>query len=155
MSDSDTTKHDPEDIFSESVEAKLHDDPLTWGEVYMIMDDVNFVRETLAIGDGTIPKLPKGRPGDAQRCVLAVALSNGWKASVDGEEILLRRPLDTGDKFDYSGVKEKLSKRFRSVRANRDDYDHYHVVAFGTPPHMHKLIAQFDAYLLPELILED
>lgn len=60
----------------------------------LALDDANEIRRALAIGDGVLPELPKGRLQNAKDCVLARALSNGWKAHVGSEETIMFHPFE-------------------------------------------------------------
>jgi hypothetical protein len=59
------------------------------------LEDANSIRRALAIGEGILPELPKGIPGNEQMCVLAKALSNGWAPFVDAEEASVYHEIDS------------------------------------------------------------
>lgn len=48
----------------------------------VVLDQVNMIRMAVGIGEGKLPELPKGVRGNSDYCVLARALSNGWRAEV-------------------------------------------------------------------------
>lgn len=54
-----------------------------------VLDMANDIRHAMMIGEGKMPELPQGEPGDARHCVLAVALSNGWSSKVDSDGVEL------------------------------------------------------------------
>lgn len=58
------------------------------------LNDANSIRLALAIGDGVLPELPPGKIGDNQECVLARALSNGWKATISAGSSALFHPSE-------------------------------------------------------------
>jgi hypothetical protein len=47
-----------------------------------VLDDINLIRQAVGIGEGKLPELPKGVRSKDEQCVLARALSNGWRATV-------------------------------------------------------------------------
>jgi hypothetical protein len=120
----------------------------------VVLEQVNIVRTALAIGEGKLPKLPQGIPGDPQHCVLAAALSNGWVPNVGEEEITLRHPTEG---IDWSALKDALeSYGFQGVllgsagRPSRPLKNRS--ISFDTPAAMSQLIRSFDEGDLPFLL---
>lgn len=118
-----------------------------------VLEQVNQIRQALAIGEGKLPELPKGVPGNSSQCVLARALSNGWKARVE--------PLDI--RLSYDGLEEEGYKKataalvhlgFDARYYGGNDDDPRELVIYSTTE-MRKLVEDFDEELIPELILED
>jgi hypothetical protein len=72
--------------------------------------DANSIRHALAIGDGVLPELPKGQLGNSEQCVLARALSNGWKATVNSDETHLLHPFEGKTAADVRKAVEALEQ---------------------------------------------
>jgi hypothetical protein len=131
------------------------------------LEKVNEIRIALAIGEGKLPELPKGQPGEAEHCVIAKALSNGWVPSVNEDEITLRHPWDENFNWEAAvealiamGIKpldydnmdwgqEVVPKQFlaSTIRKGRKI-----VIVFQTPIVLAELISRFDREELPQLI---
>lgn len=114
----------------------------------IVLDEANRIRLALAIGEGLLPELPQGVPGNGELCVLARALSNGWDASVDDDEVCLTHPF-------------KLEEDFRRAAKALEDLG-FEDVEYGTgfvnflPSwSMGRFIRNFDGGIFPELILGD
>jgi hypothetical protein len=113
------------------------------------LEQVNSIRTALAIGDGALKELPKGSIGEAHHCVLARALSNGWKAGVyPGEEIYFEHPGLGYD--DFRRAAETLEVLGLSVESFGESW-----VCVEPTLEMSQLAWAFDDGLIPELVLED
>lgn len=115
------------------------------------LDQVNAIRIALAIGEGKIPALPQGVPGNADHCVIAKALSNGWKAYVDNNSIELIHSIDST--IEKAKIRNALAESgFIILAMYSDDNEIYIVIKTTTA--LDLMIRAFDEQLLPELILE-
>lgn len=117
------------------------------------LDQVNLIRQALAIGEGKLPKLPPGSPGDPKMCVIANALSNGWEAIVGPDELNLRHPTEG---IDWEAIKDTLEAYEFQVslshpgRKNRPLKSR--TIVIRTPAAMAQLINLFDEGKLPSLL---
>lgn len=111
------------------------------------LEQANMIRIALAIGEGKLDALPKGKPGDPAQCVIAKALSNGWEACVDNDQIELSH--DGEETVDLIAAAEALtSLGFEEVKGFGGS------ISFNTTTAMHEVISLFDDGKLPDLILE-
>jgi len=134
-----------------------------------VLADANDIRRALAIGDGILPELPKGVISEQEDCVLAVALSNGWHASVSSTEATLSHPMQKigADGVEREGkTREEVDKSVEAlgqlgfldvtVHPKRDD-ERYAMNWTIEIPHtyaMAKFVNNFDNGKYPDLILE-
>jgi hypothetical protein len=154
----------------------------TGASLQKVLQDVNFIRTALLMGEGKLETLPAGDPNDPEHCVLANALSNGWSPYVDGDLVLAHSAGEVLENMNWERTLTKLNARFgpgcsyirmwRYERGsadfewNLDDYvveDRQHAasdddtvrVGFYIPgtDEMDYLIEDFDKSLLPDLIL--
>lgn len=110
----------------------------------------NMVREALAIGEGKLPRLPKGVRGDASFCVLARALSNGWMPKVAQTRISLSH-LNEG--FDWIAAAQTLRQQgFENVRVGGKPTSKNRSISFRTTTAMNELIERFDSGDILELV---
>ena len=84
------------------------DTSLTWGDLGVILEDVNKIRIALGIGEGKLPELPAGIKGDPRMCVLAKALSNGWEIEVESE-LRFTHPEYFSKPFDWMKAVDALN----------------------------------------------
>lgn len=119
------------------------------GLVSRALKQVNDIRIALAIGEGKIPRLPKGVPSDSKQCVLARALSNGWTATVAGV-VTLKHPKEGVDWTATRDTLELLGFQHVKLTHNR----RYNVLTFQLTDEMDELISRFDTRRMPHLILE-
>lgn len=135
----------------------------------IVLGDANAIRHALAIGEGLLPELPKGKIGDNRLCVLARALSNGWEPDVDPTCTTLKHDWDT---MSYSQIRlaaDQLSEfGFKGVHLAPDkdpgeltfdeideEYpEHCWILSFDNTYAMELLIDLFDNKKIPELILD-
>lgn len=116
------------------------------GAKKIALEQVNFIREAMAIGEGKLPKLPRGISGDPKHCVLARALSNGWVATASPNRVKLYHG-DGGVEVDFKVIAETLKQRgFRKV-----NYNSRGEVSFQPPQAMTQLMDMFDNNMLPSL----
>lgn len=139
-------------LFSSESEPRIEYGPRQLFKI--VLEQVNLVRTALAIGEGKLPKLPPGVPGDAQHCVIAAALSNGWKPCVADDEIMLEHPTKG---IDWDAIKATLEAYgFQDVelgitgRPSRPKKTR--TITFRTPAAMAQLIFEFDKGELPSLL---
>lgn len=120
----------------------------------ILLEQVNRIRLALAVGEGKLEQLPKGRKGDPHMCVLARALSNGWKAGwkadVSNDEICLCNYHLSSEGLDRSvealcnvGFKAKIDKR------------HPCKIVFPPTKTMVNFIFRFDQGDFEDLILKE
>lgn len=127
-----------------------------------LLDQVNKIRMALAIGEGKLQELPKGKQSSSVQCVLARALSNGWKARVSShiqithslplpENVNLEKVAQTLRGYGFKGVEiidgscyTRFSRHFRKPAG----------VSFRATPTMDNFIDRFDNGDFPHLILE-
>lgn len=145
-----------------------------------LLETANKIRLAIGIGEGKIEQLPKGKIGDTTQCVLARALSNGWKAEVESDNIQLRCPVKLRNKFDFdAGATALRQLGFKEVsitdvnRYTKEDVqaDNDHkvkygyrnekldkfvpaILSFATTANMANFIERFDDGDFPDLILE-
>lgn len=116
------------------------------------LEEVNKIRMALAIGEGKIEALPKGKPERPDQCVLARALSNGWEAAVYPLEAVYLTNNDESYDVDFDKCAESLKQLgFKSVYFWLNSRQ----VEFAPTSAMNALAIAFDKKLLPDLILED
>jgi len=144
--------------------ALVDDSTLTYADLSEILEDVNTIRLAVGIGEGKIPRLPAGIPGDSQQCVLARALSNGWEPDVDGSFITLKNfDYETLDNFDFEEAVGVLKSKGLDASYDVEEYEEDDGSIFKEEgyinikctPLMSKLITEFDDKHLPSLILND
>lgn len=149
--------------------ATVDNSTLTVSDLGIILNDVNKIRLAVGIGEGKLKELPEGIPEDAEQCVLANALSNGWEAEVDSairlkhidhfeteedELIIWERTVNALNKRGFNAFLEDNSYHddcnAMNCWCNED-----RAIVINTTPLMRTLITEFDRGLLPSLILED
>lgn len=118
----------------------------------LILDDVNTIRLALAIGEGTLEALPPGKQQNSEQCVLARALSNGWKAEID-ERIVLTPPDDV--EVDLSACVRELNACGIKARKRDDDFDECSWVEIEIASLWADFIDDFDDGAIPHLIFKD
>lgn len=129
------------------------------------LEIVNKIRTVLLIGEGKLESLPMGYLRDAHSCVLALALSNGWRSQV-GEYIYLVHAPDGSVNFNMLRV--ALEERgFRGVShltqetGWNDELEQYNPpgevcgVKFNCPTVLEQFFTKFDSGQYPNLILND
>jgi len=132
---------------------------LTKADMGRILEDVNSIRLAIGIGEGKIPELPKGRPGDASQCVLARALSNGWEPDIETDRIRLSNyEPDVLKTFDFEKVVSTLRLKGLEASYEVDEWEGERESCWITitpTEEMQTLIRDFDNGFLPSLILKD
>lgn len=121
----------------------------------ILLDQVNNIRMALAIGEGKLEELPRGFPKHDEQCVLARALSNGWKAAVS-DTIKLSNTKITREQHDAC-VKALKSLGFRVVDEchARNGRLRIQLIAIEPSRTMANFIERFDDGDFPDLILSD
>jgi hypothetical protein len=112
----------------------------------LLLNQINSIREALAIGEGKLDELPKGEPGAAHHCVIAKALSNGWEAEVSDYIVLLHENRD--DAIDFKALAKALRKRGFKVEDVGWDF-----IKISPTKTMDNFIERFDSGDFPNLIL--
>jgi hypothetical protein len=130
--------------------------------IHRVLEKVNSIRAGLAYGEGLLKELPKGIVGDEKHCVLAIALSNGWQADVNAEEVILKHEGD--NEIDWNAAVEKLKTSGflnASVVDHNIGYDYHndeeiweHQIEFSDDD-FEWFIGKFDANVFEWLILND
>lgn len=130
--------------------------------LHQSLEVVNELRYVMGIGEGKLAKLPQGRKGNPQFCVLARSLSNGWIPDVGQSEIALKHsPDDTV--IDWTKMLETLTSLGYDAYFSRE-YDQegedYHIVGIDikTPSVCYRFIQYFDCgsnELFNELAVDD
>lgn len=116
----------------------------------VVLNQVNKIRIALAIGEGLLQELPQGIPREPTMCVIARALSNGWKATVADEITMTNDKLN--DSFDWDTAVDTL-QRF-GFDAHKESYERRCAIEIKVTPEMCELMEFFDNGSLPHLILE-
>jgi len=132
-------------------EIKASDYPVNLG---ILLDQVNKIRGALAIGEGKLEQLPKGIQLDFSQCVLARALSNGWRAEVTGSEIQIYHENKEG-LIDFKECFTALKRfGFKNVEYFKTRHGSGWVKLEPTKT-MENFIVRFDSGHFPDLILKD
>lgn len=139
------------------------------------LDDVNFIRLALVIGEGKLETFPAGKDGDPLLCVLARALSNGWQAFADYDAIQIGHEYPLPPNFSVELALEKLRQRFPDTELLVFEKEFFNISAgkfnfldaldpaseyiggFSFMPNneLYNLMQDFDAELLPDLLLKE
>lgn len=138
---------------------------LTDGELSLILGQVNGVRRALAIGEGTLAALPPGRLSDPEECVLARALSNGWRGIIEDGGFLLPPPDVQVDlpaavaALDALGFDARVESAESLGEPVDGDFDaetgeYRDGIHFVLPSLWARFVFEFDRGALPFLILE-
>lgn len=115
-------------------------------EMAVVLNYVNRIRQALLIGQGTpLDQLPKGKIGDTKSCVIAVALSNGWKCRASEATLTL---YHNGNIDVEAAVTALRELGFKVVRRNQS-------IDIETPTMIENFIMRFDAGDFPDLVLTD
>ena len=121
-----------------------------------VLEQVNEIRQALAIGEGKLPELPKGVPGFPEQCVLARALSNGWKAAVTGPVVYFRNPKLSIKELEKAGeTLTQLGWTVLDIERNKNEPEYGPELPVRCTPEMRQLVSDFDSKRLPQFILED
>lgn len=141
--------------------------------------DVNDIRTALAIGEGKLEALPPGMRSNPQNCVLARALSNGWRSFIGVGESNLYHPVEgmseekiqsafsSLKQMDFSGELSKIKVSFPSEGSSdespviwdeadgfdEDDFTECWHIEITHTPAMERLVNLFDDNKIPELLL--
>jgi hypothetical protein len=105
-----------------------------------LLSQLNDIRVAVAIGD-PLSVMPKGALGSVSKCPIARALSNGVKADVDGEVIILRFPRNSEHDLDL--IVEELRKLGHKDAANISAKSRRKIM-FSTTRMMSNFIERFD-----------
>lgn len=124
------------------------------------LDDANDIRRALAIGEGKLDALPAARLGESEDCVLARALSNGWKAGVDTARTTLTHS-NSGMSYKQVALAVETLRQL-GFDVEWDDYDwdqapegarSYSIDINHTWP-MSQFVDWYDKGAYPELVLD-
>lgn len=121
-----------------------------------VLGQINAIRRALAIGEKKLDRLPKGKISNTDECVLARALSNGWKAQVGTSSTRLIHPVEG---VDWEAAREALATLgFQAVvrPAVRTHFNEQcKQLHFSNTEEMSELVMRFDNGDLEHLILND
>jgi len=132
-----------------------------------LLETVNNIRIAIGIGEGKLEALPQGRLESPRQCVLARALSNGWKATVSNE-ISLVAPKAIRGTFDFNAAATALKsmgftnvlvvdEHFCAERDCKSTGDPWKptTIHFDPSKSMTNFIERYDEGQFPDLILKD
>lgn len=84
-------------------------DPVLFNLCAYALGETNDIRTAVGIGEGTLAELPKGVKNNAESCVLAQALRNGWKSDI-GDAIRLYRDVNDCEGIDFDKIVASLNQ---------------------------------------------
>ncbi len=129
----------------------------------LALSDANEIRRALAIGEGKLEKLPTAVLGNSEDCVLARALSNGWKAAVTSSETTIahsprgitlaqvKLAVEALNDLGFIGVTYSPSYE---ISIDQEGFDSYYI----SIPHtwaMEQFVNWYDRGAFPELVLDE